>query len=84
MKSKVTIGLPDHLEEDLSALTKRLRLKRSDIVGIALQRFIEKHKIVEEMTPYERVADMIGTVSSGIPDLGEAHGKYLLKREKDA
>ena len=80
MKSKVTVRLPDDLEADLSALTKRLRLKRSDVVRIALQRFIEESKTVKEANPYERVANIIGTVSSGIPDLGEAHRKYLSKR----
>ncbi len=80
MKYKVTIRLPDNLEADLSALTKRLRLRRSDIVRIALQRFIEESKTLKETIPYEKVADIIGTVSSGIPDLGEAHRKYLSKR----
>ena len=80
MRSRLTIRLPDDLEEELSTLAKRLRLKRSDIVRIALQRFIEESKTVKEITPYERVADIIGTVSSGVPDLGEAHRKYLLKR----
>jgi metal-responsive CopG/Arc/MetJ family transcriptional regulator len=80
MKSQLTIRLPDDLGEDLFALAKRLRLKRSDIVRIALQRFVEESKTVKEAIPYERVANIIGTVSSGIPDLGEAHRKYLLKR----
>ncbi len=82
MKSQLTIRLPDDLEEDLSALTKRLRLKRSDIVRMALQRFIGEVKTTEETIPYERVADLIGTVSSGIPDLGEAHRKYLMRKIK--
>jgi len=81
MRSRLTIRLPDDLERDLSALTKRLTLKRSDIVRIALQRFIEESKTVKEAIPYERVTNIIGTVSSGIPDLGEAHRKYLLKRK---
>ncbi len=82
MKSQLTIRLPDDLEEDLSALTKRLRLKRSDIVRMALQRFIGEFKTAKETIPYERVADIIGTVSSGIPDLGEAHRKYLIRKIK--
>ena len=80
MKSQLTIRVPDDLERDLSSLTKKLKLKRSDIVRIALRRFIEEFKTVKETIPYERVADIIGTVSTGIPDLGEAHRKYLLKR----
>jgi metal-responsive CopG/Arc/MetJ family transcriptional regulator len=82
MKSQLTIRLPDDLEEDLSTLTKRLRLKRSDVVRIALQRFIGEFKTPKEIIPYERVADIIGTISSGIPDLGEAHRKYLIKKIK--
>jgi metal-responsive CopG/Arc/MetJ family transcriptional regulator len=82
MKSKVTIRLPDDLEEDLSALSKRLRLKRSDIVRIALQRFIEESKTIKETIPYDRVADIIGAISSGISDLGEAHRQHLTKKIK--
>ncbi len=82
MKSQLTIRLPDDLEEGLSALTRRLRLKRSDIVRIALRRFIEESKAVKETIPYERVADIIGMVSSGIPDLGEAHRRHLVKKIK--
>jgi len=82
MKSQLTIRLPDDLEEGLSALTERLRLKRSDIVRMALERFIGELKGVEETKPYDRVISMMGTVSSGIPDLGEAHRIYLQKKIK--
>lgn len=37
MKSQLTIRLTDDLEEDLSVLTERFRLKRSDIVRMALE-----------------------------------------------
>jgi predicted DNA-binding protein len=82
MKSQLTLRLPDDLEEDLSMLTKRLRLKRSDIVRMALEKFISEFKGNEEKKAYDRVADIIGTVSSGISDLGEAHRKHLLKKMK--
>jgi metal-responsive CopG/Arc/MetJ family transcriptional regulator len=82
MKSQLTIRLPGDLEEDLTVLTKRLRLKRSDIVRMALERFIGEFKEVEETKPYDRVVSIIGTISSGISDLGEAHRKYLLKKMK--
>jgi predicted DNA-binding protein len=82
MKSQLTIRLPDDLDEDLSVLTKRLRLKRSDIVRMALERFIGELKGVEETKPYNRVANILGTISSGIPGLGEAHRLYLLKKIK--
>jgi metal-responsive CopG/Arc/MetJ family transcriptional regulator len=82
MKSQLTIRLPDDLEEGLSSLTQKLRLKRSDIVRMALEKFIRELRGNEETKPYERVATIIGTLSSGIPDLGEGHRKYLLKRMK--
>ena len=80
MKSQLTLRLPDDLEEDLSMLTKRLRLKRSDIVRMALERFIGEVKENEEMKPYDRVVSIIGTISSGISDLGEAHRRHILKK----
>lgn len=71
MKSQLTIRLPDDLEENLTALSRRLRLKRSDIVRMALKKFIDEFKAIEETRPYDRVVNILGTVSSGIPDLGE-------------
>ena len=83
MKSQLTIRLPDDLEEDLSALTRRLRLKRSDIVRMALEKFLKEFRGGEEARPYDRVISLMGAVSSGISDLGEAHRKYLLKKMKN-
>ena len=82
MSSQLTIRLPDDLEDDLSTLSKRLRLKRSDIVRMALEKFMGEFKSREETKPYDRVADIIGTISSGISDLGEAHRRHLLKKIK--
>lgn len=82
MKSQLTIRLPDDLEEDLAALTKRLRLKRSDIVRMALEKFIGEFKGDEETKPYHRVANILGAISSGISDLGEVHRRYLLEKVK--
>jgi metal-responsive CopG/Arc/MetJ family transcriptional regulator len=82
MKSQLTIRLPDDLEQDLSSLTKRLRLKRSDIVRMSLEKFIAEFKGDKEIKPYDRVVNLLGTLSSGIPDLGESHRKYLLTKMK--
>jgi metal-responsive CopG/Arc/MetJ family transcriptional regulator len=82
MKSQLTIRLPDDLEDDLSTLSKKLRLKRSDIVRMALEKFMGEFKTKEETKPYDRVADIIGVISSGISDLGEAHRRHLLKKIK--
>jgi metal-responsive CopG/Arc/MetJ family transcriptional regulator len=82
MTSQLTIKLPDDLEDDLSTLSKRLRLKRSDIVRMALEKFIGEFKASGKAKPYDRVIDIIGAVSSGISDLGEAHRRHLVKKIK--
>jgi len=81
MQSQLTVRLSDDLDKEVAALARKLRLKRSDIVRMALQKFLGEFQ-GEESKPYERVKTLIGTVSSGISDLGEAHRKYLLKRLK--
>jgi len=83
MKPHQTIkppGNPDDMEVGIKVLRKMLKLRRSEIVRMAVQEFIRESESAEETKPYDRVGDIIGTVSSGIPDLGEAHRKYLLKR----
>ncbi len=36
----------------------------------------------KENKPYEKVKNLIGSISSGMPDLGEAHKKHLLRKFK--
>lgn len=81
MQSQLTVRLTEDLDEGVSALAKKLRLKRSDIARMALERFITESKGAEER-PYDRVKKLIGSVSSGIPDLGGEHRKYLLEKLK--
>ena len=81
MQSQLTVRLSDDLDKEISTLAKRLRLKRSDIVRMALERFLGEFQ-GQDSRPYEKVKNLIGTISSGIPDLGEAHRKYLLKKFK--
>lgn len=82
MQSQLTVRLSDDLDEGLSVLSKKLRLKRSDIIRIALERFLEEFEGKKEEKPYEKVKNLIGSISSGISDLGESHRKYLLKQFK--
>jgi len=41
-----------------------------------------KRKIVLSGKPYEKVKNLIGSVSTGLNDLGEKHRKYLLRKLK--
>jgi metal-responsive CopG/Arc/MetJ family transcriptional regulator len=82
MQSQLTVRLSDDLNKGISALAERLRLKRSDIVRMAVERFLAELPGEEKGKPYERVKYLVGIVSSGIPDLGEAHRKHLLEKIK--
>lgn len=82
MNSQMTVRLPDALEKDISMLAKKLRLKRADIVRMALERFVKEAEVEEESSPYDRVMSLLGSVSSGIPDLGQSHREHLLRKFK--
>lgn len=80
MNSQLTVRLPEDLERDISMLAKKLRLKRADIVRMALERFVKQAGKEEESSPYDRVKNLIGSVSSGVSDLGESHREYLVRK----
>jgi hypothetical protein len=82
MNTQLTVRLPDTLAEDIAMLAGKLHLKRSDIVRVALERFVREAAGEEESIPYDRVKSLLGSVASGVSDLGEAHREHLLKKLK--
>ena len=80
MNSQLTVRLPDSLENSLSILAKKLHLKRADIVRMALEIFVKQTAGEEKGSPYDRVKSLLGSVSSGISDLGESHREHLLRK----
>lgn len=72
--------LTDALDKGIATLAKRLHLKRADIVRMALQSFLDGMERGSEVSPYEKVHDLIGSFQSGIGNLGEAHREHLLKK----
>jgi metal-responsive CopG/Arc/MetJ family transcriptional regulator len=77
MESQITLRLPEHLAERLDRAAKRQRRKRSDVVRQALELFLD---VEPEVRPVERVRDLLGSVESGIPDLGQRHREHLIQR----
>ncbi len=63
-------------------LLEKLHLKRADIVRMALEKFVKQAEGEEESSPYDRVKSLLGSVSSGISDLGESHHEHLLRKFK--
>jgi predicted transcriptional regulator len=49
MDAQLTVRLPEVLSKKISRLAKKLKLKRSDIVRLALERFAETGERVSEV-----------------------------------
>ena len=77
MDSQLTLRLPGALSEKLERSARRLRRKRSDVVRQALEQFLDTEPAIR---PIERVRDLLGRVESGVPDLGQRHREYLVRR----
>ena len=77
MEKQLTLRIPDELAEKLEKASKRLRRKRSEVVRLALEQFLDTSI---ESPPIEGVRDLLGRIESGVPDLGQHHRYYLAKR----
>ena len=77
MDSQLTLRLPAELAERLEHSARRLKRKRSDVVRQALEQFLDTQP---DTRPIERVRDLLGSVKTGVPDLGERHREYLVRR----
>ncbi len=51
-----------------------MRRKRSEVVRMALVQFLA---VELETRPIDRVRDLLGSIESGVPDLGQRHHEYL-------
>ena len=78
METQLTIRLPADLTNKVWERAKSMRLKRSDIVRLALAQYLELPD--ENDRPYERVKHLAGSMHSGISDLGTNHRKYLIQK----
>lgn len=77
MDSQLTLRLSGELAAKLERSARRLKRKRSDVVRQALEQFLDTEP---EIRPIERVRDLLGRVESGVPDLGQRHREYLVRR----
>ena len=77
MYSQQTLRLPGELADKLGRSAKRLKRKRSDVVRLALEQFLDSEP---DIRPVERVRDLLGSVQSGLPDLGQRHREHLIQR----
>lgn len=81
MERQLTMRLPADLATKLERSAKRSKRKRSEIVRQALEQFLDSEP---EVRPIDKVRDLLGSISSGRPDLGQRHREYLIKRLRRA
>jgi predicted DNA-binding protein len=80
MDNQLTLRLSTELAERLDLTARRLQRKRSEVVRLALEQYLND-EVVEQ--PIDRVRDLLGQVESGVPDLGQRHRDYLVRRLRD-
>ena len=78
MESQITIRLPGTLRRRLDRVAKSVGRRRSDLARLAVQRYLDELEGESAPRPYERVRDLLGSVDSGVSDLGSRHRDHLL------
>lgn len=80
MNGQLTVRISEDLTVRLDRVARRTRRKRSELVRLALEQFLAASDSSTRIRPVELVRDLLGTVESGIPDLGQRHRDHLLGR----
>jgi Arc/MetJ-type ribon-helix-helix transcriptional regulator len=80
MGRQVTVRMPEDLLEKLDQQAALHRRKRSDVIRLAVERFLEEEDRAPETRPVDKVRDLLGSYESGLPDLGQRHREHLLRR----
>ena len=80
METQFTVRLPGPLHKRLARAANRLGLKRSDLARLAIQRYLDETQQMPRPRPYDAVRDLIGSLDSGVTDIGSRHREYLLAR----
>jgi len=80
MEAQLTVRLPGDLHERLSRTAMRIGLKRSDVARLAIQRYLDEADQAVGPRPYDLAKDLIGSLRSGVGDIGSRHREYLLER----
>ncbi len=78
MNSQITIRIDSGLAKALEQASRRLGLRRSDIVRQALRQYLAAEARSSRKVPHERVSDLIGKLASQVPDLAESHRESIL------
>ena len=83
MEDQITVRMPTALGRALRRTSRRLGRRPSDVVRMALEAFLRETPPADRR-PSERVTQLLGSLSSGVPDLAERHREYVLAALKRA
>ena len=75
--TQISIRLDDRLLNRLRALARRRRVQQSTLVREALLALLEPSTRILAERPYDRIRDLVGSLSGGPRDLGRRHREYL-------
>ncbi len=84
MERQLTLRMPANLATRLDRVARDTRRKRSEVVRLALEQFLGEVDTKAGRRPIDSVRDLLGSVESGVPDLGQRHRDYLLRRLRRA
>ena len=77
---QLTVRMPDEYTKKLNELSNKMGLKKSDVVRLALKRFLDEDSKEIDPFPFQKVKSILGVGQSGIKDLGQRHRHYLTQR----
>jgi Arc/MetJ-type ribon-helix-helix transcriptional regulator len=79
---QVSLRLPDRLVKSIDRRARKSGRTRSELVRQILERGLDEAAAVLDR-PYDRVQDLIGSVSGAPTDLGARHREYLVGLVRD-
>ena len=77
---QITVRMPDVYRNRLDHVSKRLGIRRSDVIRLAMKQFLEGIDERPLQSPYARARHLLGIVESDVKDLGQSHRRYLIER----
>ncbi|MGH2452798.1 MAG: ribbon-helix-helix protein, CopG family [bacterium] len=77
---QLTFRVPRPLAHRLKKAAKQMRRKRSEILRLAVEQFLDGLSVRGRPRPFDLVRDLLGSLESGLPDLGQRHRDYLVAR----
>jgi metal-responsive CopG/Arc/MetJ family transcriptional regulator len=80
MSEQITVRVPDGLTAKLEYAAQLAGVRKSDIAREALEEYLTSSERISDARPIDKVRGLIGSVSSGVPDLGEKHREHLIER----